>query len=186
MLPGFSAPAVGFDTPFEMLEACHERVERSLRLLTRLAEHLDRQGWDDPARRAASDVLRYFDIAAPLHHEDEERHVFPAALAAQDAAITAAVHRLQQDHQDMHRAWQAVRTSLERFARDAHPPETPPAPLAADERSAWAAFASLYDAHIRLEEHLVYPAASSRCGPQVRQAMGEEMAARRGVRSPAR
>ena len=115
MLPGFSAPAVGFDTPFEMLEACHERVERSLRLLTRLAEHLDRQGWDDPARRAASDVLRYFDVAAPLHHEDEERHVFPAALAAQDAAITAAVHRLQQDHQDMHRAWQAVRTRRRAF-----------------------------------------------------------------------
>ena len=186
MLPGFSSPAVGFDTPFEMLEACHERVERSLRLLARLAEHLDREGWDEPARQAAGDVLRYFDVAAPLHHEDEERHVFPAALAAQDATITTAVHRLQQDHQDRHRAWQAVRTSLQRFAQDPGTGVTPPAPLAAGERLAWATFASLYEAHIRLEEHLVYPAASSRCGPQARLAMGEEMAARRGVRPPAR
>jgi len=25
-LPGFSTPAVGFEAPFDMLEACHERV----------------------------------------------------------------------------------------------------------------------------------------------------------------
>jgi hypothetical protein len=25
-LPGFSTPAVGFEAPFDMLEACHERA----------------------------------------------------------------------------------------------------------------------------------------------------------------
>ena len=60
-----SSPAVGFDQPFEMLEACHERVERSLGLLLRLAEHLVSHGADEQARDAARDVLRYFDLAAP-------------------------------------------------------------------------------------------------------------------------
>ena len=35
-LPGFNTPAVGFEQPFAMLEACHERVERTLTLLSRL------------------------------------------------------------------------------------------------------------------------------------------------------
>ena len=35
-LPGFDAPAVGFEQPFEMLLACHDRVRRSLALLGRL------------------------------------------------------------------------------------------------------------------------------------------------------
>lgn len=39
-----SAPAVGFDQPYEMLEACHERVERSLNLLLRLGAHLRARG----------------------------------------------------------------------------------------------------------------------------------------------
>ena len=31
--PLFHSPSAGFDAPFEMLSACHERVERTLRLL---------------------------------------------------------------------------------------------------------------------------------------------------------
>ena len=66
-LPGFNTPAVGFEQPFAMLEACHERVERTLTLLSRLRSYLREQAVDDAARQAARDVLRYFDIAAPLH-----------------------------------------------------------------------------------------------------------------------
>ena len=32
-LPGFSAPAASFDQPFEMMEACHDRVQRSHMIL---------------------------------------------------------------------------------------------------------------------------------------------------------
>ena len=82
-LPGMRSPGAGFDQPFEMLDACHDRVRRSLDLLRRLRDYLrgHGHGCDDSARQAARDVLRYFDIAAPLHHEDEELHVFPPLLA---------------------------------------------------------------------------------------------------------
>ena len=88
-----SAPAVGFEQPFEMLEACHDRVRRSLDLLARLIVHVDRHGHDTQSRSAARDVLRYFDLAAPHHHEDEERHVFPRLLASGDDALVQAVQR---------------------------------------------------------------------------------------------
>ena len=52
-LPGFSAPAVGFEQPFAMLEACHERVQRTLALLARLRAHVRQHGADEDARQAA-------------------------------------------------------------------------------------------------------------------------------------
>ena len=57
-----STPAVGFDQPFEMLDACHDRVDRTLTLLQRLAAHIDSKGHDASSRSAANDVLRYFDL----------------------------------------------------------------------------------------------------------------------------
>ncbi len=92
-----AAPAAGFEQPFEMLEACHERVQRMLALLGRLREHLASHGADEQARQAARDVMRYFDQAAPEHHRDEELHVFPPLLAQNDPKVAAVVVRLQQD-----------------------------------------------------------------------------------------
>ena len=92
-----------------MLEACHERVERTLTLLSRLRSYLREQAVDDAARQAARDVLRYFDIAAPLHHEDEELHVFPLLLARGAPSVVALVRQLQQDHVHMAADWAAAR-----------------------------------------------------------------------------
>ena len=39
-LPGHRAPGAGYEAPFEMLDACHEQVERMLRLLHKLRAHL--------------------------------------------------------------------------------------------------------------------------------------------------
>ena len=55
-LPGFNTPAVGFGQPFEMLEACHERVQRTLTLLEKLRAYLHTHTCDDTARQAARDV----------------------------------------------------------------------------------------------------------------------------------
>ena len=115
-LPGFNTPAVGFEQPFAMLEACHERVERTLTLLSRLRSYLREQAVDDAARQAARDVLRYFDIAAPLHHEDEELHVFPLLLARGAPSVVALVRQLQQDHVHMAADWAAARGALAALA----------------------------------------------------------------------
>src|SRR4051794_21650451 len=99
--------AAGFEQPFEMLHACHDRMARMLALLQRLREHLRAQGADGQARQAARDVMRYFDTPAPRHHEDEELHVFPVLIALGDDAISTTVARLRQDHLQMEQRWQA-------------------------------------------------------------------------------
>jgi hemerythrin-like domain-containing protein len=170
-----AAPAAGFEQPFEMLAACHERVHRMLTLLARLREHLRRNGNDDQTRQAARDVMRYFDQAAPQHHRDEELHVFPPLLAQGDAAVVSVVRRLQQDHVLMETHWQAARRVL--AALEAEPSHS----LSANDEAALDAFAGLYDAHIEAEEQIAYPQASALLDPPALAAMGEEMMRRRGV-----
>lgn len=175
-LPGFSAPAVGFEEPFAMLEACHERVQRTLALLERLRDHVRQHGADGNARQAARDVLRYFDIAAPLHHEDEELHVFPALLARATPGIRALVERLQRDHVAMAADWAAARVPLLALA-EGHAQSF----SEGDGAVVLARFAGRYADHIRSEEDQAYPAALSRAEPAALERMGREMARRRGA-----
>jgi hemerythrin-like domain-containing protein len=173
----FASPSAGFDQPFAMLHACHERVQRSLALLGRLVDHLPARGADASAADAAHDVLRYFDLAAPHHHEDEERHVFPRL--AQDPQLAEAVARLRADHLEIDRLWQALRPHLEAVA--ARSVEWDLSAL----RSAAQAFIAIHDAHVATEENLIFPAAEAavrREGEQALAAIGEEMAKRRGAR----
>lgn len=174
-LPGFTAPAVGFEQPFAMLEACHERVQRTLALLERLRAHVRDQGADENARQAARDVLRYFDMAAPLHHEDEELHVFPLLLAHGAPEVTRAVRKLQQDHRDMAGSWAAARTPLQALAGGES------TAFSAEDEAALAGFATRYADHIATEEGLVYPAALGMLSAEALRVMGDEMAARRGA-----
>jgi hemerythrin-like domain-containing protein len=173
LLPG---PAAGYEQPFEMLEACHERVHRMLKLLARLREHLRGHGADQNARDAARDVMRYFDQAAPHHHRDEELHVFPALLAQGEPDAVALVRRLQRDHLEMEARWQDARRVLAAVQAGEVQGLAPPDDAALD------AFASLYDGHIEAEEGIVYPAAVDLLDEPAQRAMGEEMMRRRGVR----
>jgi len=178
-----AAPAAGFDEPFEMLLACHERVLRMLELLQRLGGHLADRGIDSDARQAASDVMRYFDIAGPAHHEDEERHLFPALLAAaqpHQAARVRLVQRLHQDHGAMEQAWRLVRADLQAVCDGGRDSEGLLARLS-PARERWRQFAELYAGHIRAEEDEAYPAARALLDAPALQQMGQEMAARRGV-----
>jgi len=173
-MPGHRAPpAAGFDEPFAMLHACHERVERSLALLERLRLHVARHGADAQARDAARDVRRYFELAAPLHHEDEERHVLPVLRAQGDAALA---DRLLAEHAAMAAAWSAVRPALVAVEQgDADLALQPATALAC------ARFAGLYAAHIALEEGSAFGTAEAALDAEAQAAMGREMAARRGV-----
>jgi len=174
-----AAPSTSFDEPFDMLAACHHRVERTLGLLELLLVHLDAQGCDASAQQAARDVLRYFDVAGPAHHEDEERHVFPVLAARGDPALDALVARLAAEHAEMAAQWQRLRVDLDQVVSSGWT-----ATMAADMAMRSRAFAALYRAHIAVEERDAYPAAAPRVDASARAAMGREMAARRSVRWP--
>lgn len=176
--PPGSAPGPGFEEPFEMLQACHERVGRMLALLHKLRAHMRMHGADDQVRQAARDVMRYFDVAAPQHHRDEELHVFPALLALHDAGLAALVARLQQDHVQMDARWKPARSLLEALAQGERTAFNEADDAVLD------AFAKLYDGHAEAEESVAFPRAAAAMEPGRLEAMGQEMAARRGVNAP--
>lgn len=171
-----AAPAAGYEQPFEMLEACHERVNRMLTLLGRLRAHMRENGADVQAQQAARDVMRYFDQAAPQHHLDEELHVFPPLLAQGDARVVGIVQRLQQDHLQMEARWTAAREVLVLVAQGELQR------LSVDDDARLDAFAGIYDEHIQAEEEIAYPAAQALLDEPARCAMSEDMMRRRGVR----
>jgi len=173
-IPGFDSPAVGFEQPFGMLVACHERVQRSLALLQRLVDHIDQRGHDAQTRSAAADVLRYFDLAAPLHHADEEVHVFPLLLALGDPLLHAAVQKLQGDHHRMRELWAQVRQPLLRWREPDSAGSVDDATRAVIER-----FAAMYAGHMKTEEGLVFPAAHAHMDEAALADMGRQMQARR-------
>ncbi len=174
-LPGSAAPGVGYEQPFEMLTACHERVQRMLRLLDRLRGHLATHGADEQARQAARDVMRYFDQAAPQHHLDEERHVFPPLLAAGDPAVVAVVRRLQEDHVRMEAQWALARALLLSLAEGRLAAFTP------SQEQVLAGFAALYGGHTEAEEGIAYPAAQGLADEEALRRMSQDMMQRRGV-----
>jgi hemerythrin-like domain-containing protein len=174
-LPGLHSPAAGFDEPFEVLSACHERVRRSLGLLQRLVAHVAQHGADDQARDAARDVARYFNLAAPAHHEDEERHLVPRLQASADARQREAAATLLADHALIRSRWQALRPLLQSLRDGTLPPQPALGRAAAD-------FVQVHDGHLALEDTLVFPAAETLAraeGEAALAAMGTEMAARR-------
>jgi hemerythrin-like domain-containing protein len=175
--PGMPSPAAGFDEPFEMLAGCHERVQRTLDLLGRLVDHLQQHGTDAAAQSAARDVLRYFDIAAPQHHLDEERHLVPLLQASGDKRLQAAAERLLADHRLIEQSWAALRPLLQALQAGAATQGTALDALATEAQH----FIDLHGPHILLEDGLAFPQARLRITPEQTAAMSADMAARRGV-----
>lgn len=171
-----STPAVGFDQPFEMLEACHDRVERTLTLLQRLVTHIDSKGHDASSRSAATDVMRYFDLAAPHHHLDEEKHVFPPVTASGRSDLVDSVKILLQDHEDLHRQWADLRPVLQAWSN----PMLESGPVSAHTHQAVKTYCERYAQHKLLEDSVVYPEARQLiASADDLQVMGTEMKTRR-------
>lgn len=176
---GFSAPAAGFDQPLELWSACHGRVRRMTALLQRLAEHIEKNGVDADARTTATSIRRYFDEAAPHHHQDEELDLFPRLRArigqleaAQAAAVTEALTRLEQDHRDLGEIWQSLREALTLIEQGK---------AATLDRPTIGVFLDRYQAHMQIEDTTIEAALKRLLKKSDLDAIGKAMAGRRGV-----
>jgi len=163
------------DDPIALLLACHEKVRRFVTLLGRLQAHMQMRGNDASAREAAQSVLRYFDVAAPLHHADEELDLVPALLTLPSPELHRHATEIMAEHEALNGQWAAIRVLLQAIVAGADWPEA----SAADSPDT-AAFAQHYLAHAEAEERLLYPYAAQLSTTQ-RQAMAEAMSARRRV-----
>ena len=112
--------------------------------------------------------------AAPRHHEDEERHLFPAVLAAPDAppcptparvtalalapACTPWCAACCKTMPTCKPRWASARPVLERIAR----PDKAVATAGTAEETALTALPACTPASIEAENHLIYPPRSRR------------------------
>ncbi|RMG31371.1 MAG: hemerythrin domain-containing protein [Gammaproteobacteria bacterium] len=161
----FPTPAPGFDDPLGLLRACHTKMLQHAALLQRLVG-LDPNGRDFATLRERA--CRYFDHSAPLHHEDEERDLFPALLR-RNASLATTVRRLQAQHPELERRWQAIRAALHALP--------PPQDLSARIE----AFVRLLRDHLALEETDLLAPAETLLDAGDLERLGRAMAARRGV-----
>jgi len=103
--------------PLELLFACHERIRRFTATADRLVEYVTKHGADAEAQEAARNILRYFDLALPNHHADEEEDVFPALRGLHDRALDQAMDALLIQHQALDEVWRSVRPWLADIAQ---------------------------------------------------------------------
>lgn len=161
------------DDGFVVLDACHQRMLAAAADLQALVANIDQGDITPEVRASATAVCGFYATTARRHHEDEERHIFPALLASPDAELVQTAMRLQQDHGWLEQDWrelephlQAIATGYGHCDMDALRPGV-------------AIFTALLRDHIALEESLIYPEARSQLGQRGRGEMGREMAARR-------
>ena len=169
-------PAPDFDQPVAVLKHCHGRIRKQLATLEKLLGHLPEHGADEQARQAASAILKYFDKAAHLHHDDEEQDLLPMLLAVaqgEDAAtLQALVPVILQEHKDMDAMWQDLHEQLTAVADGSG------THLSA---SIVRRFVQSYLGHMEREEGMVAPMALRLFGPDQMARLGTAMRRRRGL-----
>jgi pyridoxamine 5'-phosphate oxidase len=168
--------APDFDQPIAVLKHCHDRIRKQLTTLERLLSHLPEFGADEQARQAAGAVLKYFEKAAHLHHDDEEQDLIPmlrAVAQGEDAAtLQALAPVILQDHKDMDALWQDLHEQLTAIA------EGQGTMLSA---SAVQRFSQRYAAHMEREESTMAPMALRLFSPEQMAQLGQAMQHRRGI-----
>lgn len=175
MLFGSSDDAATFEKPLKLLHACHGKLMHQCGTLRNLAAHLGQHGNDTQAQQAAQAILRYFTTAAQLHHQDEEEDLFPAlrvAVPSDDPHMSRLLDQLLAEHTTLETQWQNLQPRLQQLAEGAGE-ELPIEQVEA--------FVTGYFAHIAVEEREVLPLAECLLTPPQLAAMGQRMAARRGL-----
>jgi len=169
-------PLPDFSQPLDALRACHQRIRLQCDTLRRLVLHMQEHGCDEQARQAAVAVMRYFETAARLHHEDEEDDLLPrmmsAATLSRGSRLTRLVADIANEHRQMDRDWTEMRAALQEISAGANIPLNS---LNVDH------FVKLYHAHIVMEEANVYPLAEMLLGKEDLAEIGAAMAQRRGI-----
>lgn len=178
-------PESGFDDPMGMLADCHKRILHFLETLCTLAGTSGRAPLTDSEREALKDALAYFQTSGPRHTEDEEESVFPRLRATHSPEaedVLAKVASLEADHrwaERQHadvdvicRRWLATGTltlgDRQRLNGTCHNGILEP-------------LMRFYEHHLKLEEDVVFPVVKAVLPASEIEAIGREMAARRGV-----
>lgn len=175
-----SRPPAHSGDPIEWMTDCHRRVESFTAVLVRAGE-LQGRLLSNEERDALEAALRYFREAAPKHTEDEERSLFPRLRNLEFPGIEAVLVLLDDLERD-HSFAQSWHQELDELGRRWLGAGSLPAAEAVRFRAPARKLARRYQNHLGIEEQRVFPVAAGRLPPDELRVIGEEMAARRGLR----
>jgi hemerythrin-like domain-containing protein len=169
-----------FTDPIGMLGDCHRRIVRFLHVLVALATQQNGGPLSDEQRTLLSTSLRYFREAAPKHTADEEESLFPRLRRLDDPdieTVLARIDSLEQDHECADRSHVEVERLGQVWLSNG---QLSPADAASFEQLV-GQLEMLYRHHIGKEDTEIFPFAARVLPAVDLQAIGNEMAARRGV-----
>jgi pyridoxamine 5'-phosphate oxidase len=168
--------APDFSQPIAVLKHCHDRIRKQLQTMQNLLGHLPKHGADADAQKAAQAVLKYFNHAAHLHHEDEEQNLIPMLQATArdaDAALLAELTpAILAGHQQMDQDWSILKSQLEQIANGAS------STLSVNDVTR---FCDTYAAHMVVEESNIAPMAKRLFSAEQMAQLGSAMQVRRGI-----
>lgn len=157
------------DDPMALLTACHEKIRHFSQLAVRLQAHVRQHGADASAQEAARAVRRYFTLAAPLHHADEEDDLFVALRSLGVEQVNRDIDAMAHEHAELTALWDDISPWLDQLGNGQRPTGAEPDV---------AGFARRYQAHAQREEDAVYPLAAH-LSPQSLRRLADAMVARR-------
>jgi hemerythrin-like domain-containing protein len=166
-----------FSDPTGLMADCHRRVEMFLGALSKIGG-LDDRPLTQAERADLDKALRYFREAAPKHTADEEESLFPRLRRIPDTEVKSALNALARLEED-HRWAAALHAQVDNIGRQ----WLAAGQLASEQkdqfRSAVARLEGMYQAHIEVEEKLVFPLAARVLSNQDKSVISQEMTDRR-------
>lgn len=167
-----STAASSFDEPLAMLQACHGRIQAQCATLEKLYWYLSEQGSDQQTQQTASAILRYFDTAGQLHHQDEEQDLFPLLLATNNITIHKLIARLLAQHVELNVIWCNLRLILCNIVVGV---------VEGLDKAIFDNFIVLNQTHIALENNQLLPLAKVLLTSSQVEHLGNRMSSRRGL-----
>ena len=156
-----------------LLLECHERIRRFVHIAEQAARRTDVP--ESEIVEACEGCERYFNLALPLHVQDEEQSVYPR-LHGKSAEVDAALSTMREQHA----AHEATLTELLAALAAVRGQPGNREARGRLERAAVALEAELEE-HLGLEERVILPAVKERLSHDEQRAIIGELRARRRV-----
>lgn len=169
-----------FAAPLGLLSDCHRRIESFLADMHRIAAERRGGALSDEDRTTLAGAVRYFTVAAPRHTADEEESLFPRLRATggpQAEHALAALQRLEDDHDHADVCHAEANRLAERWLTTGTLDWSDAQTLI----ELLDTLHGIYREHIAVEDSTVFPAAGAALDAGQIEAIGREMAARRGL-----
>ncbi len=171
---------VSFEAPIDLLLSCHEKILHFSSTLVELSTVLEKEGWSNELTTTSDQIRRYFNIASPEHHLDEEHHLFPAIIALdpeltqpESIEILQLLNRLIKEHVESDAQWQSLNKMLEEKTEDFE---------ALKKLSLQ--FKNNMHEHAAIENEHIFPYAKAHISEKELKKIGLEIAERRGIAKP--